>query len=55
MVLPVGHDLVAEHGAHGVVPDVVGDPDAAAEELHGQVLVVTCITCACASHHRIFF
>ena len=40
MVLPVREDLVAEHGAHWVVPDVVGNPDPAPEELDGQVLVV---------------
>ena len=29
VVLPVVEDLVAEHGAHGVVTHVVGDSDAA--------------------------
>ena len=27
VVLAVIEDLVAEHGAHGVIADVVGDPD----------------------------
>ena len=40
VVLPVREDLVAEHCAHWVVPDVVGNPDPAPEELDGQVLVV---------------
>ena len=31
MVVAISHQLVAEHGAHGVVAHVVGHPDAAAE------------------------
>lgn len=34
VVLAVVEDLVAEHGAHGVVAHVVGDPDPAPE--HGK-------------------
>ena len=32
MVLAVVEDLVAEHRAHGVIADVVGDPDAAPDD-----------------------
>ena len=40
VVLAVRQDLVAEHGAHRVVPNVVGDSDPPSEELHRQMLVV---------------
>ena len=35
VVVPVSQQLVAEHGAHGVVADVVGHSDPSAEELDG--------------------
>ena len=35
MVVAVSDELVAEHGADGVVADVVGHADAAAEQLDG--------------------
>ena len=40
MVLPVGEDLVAEHCAHWVVPNVVRHSNSPSEQLHSQVLVV---------------
>ena len=33
VVFPVIEDLVAEHGAHGVVADVVGNSDATPENI----------------------
>ena len=40
MVLPVREDLVAEHCAHWVVPNVIRDSDSPPEQLDSQVLVV---------------
>lgn len=37
VVVAVGQQLVAEHGAHGVVADVVGDANSSSEELDSLV------------------
>ena len=41
VILAVGHQLVREHGGHGVVPEVVGYPQPPSKQLDGQVLRFT--------------
>lgn len=43
MVLAIGHHFEAVHGGHRIVADVVANANAAIEQLHGQMRILTIV------------